>query len=214
MNVKRKINLLFSMSFLAMLSACTEEALSNNDAEMSYINALDEQATFYIKKSSNDRDIYDSDYRTISLLSGEASYDIEHDWFSYEKSYIGVEDTNTRSEQVYISTNLRDKRSYWVVAWLDNRDYDISVFQKRKSNMADVIRVRIFANDRYAVFIDGSNASSFITDKGEVSDYFSVHNCSELSVENNNINLCSADFGLSYLAVVDEHGLVSLIEEP
>jgi len=195
------------------MAGCSEESLTNNDANISYINALNEQATFYVKESTDSGSVYDNKYKTVTLMSGEFSDEIKHKWFGLVMSNFAVEDTNTRDEQKSYNELLRDNRDYWVIAWLKNNDYKLSLLRKSASDNEGVYRIRVFANEELDILLDGSNDELFTTEVGQVSDYFTVEKCTGLVVGNNEIDLCSGDLGRSYLAFVDASGLVALVEE-
>ncbi|XPF95022.1 hypothetical protein ACM9HF_03120 [Colwellia sp. RE-S-Sl-9] len=211
--LKKNLVLASILATSSIISGCNDEAITYNDSKISYINALDEQATFFIKQDGASGKIYNNKHRVISLLKETASGEIKHTWFGFKQSQIAVEDTNTRSNYTSIKKTLRDKRNYWTVAWLDNNDYELSIFEKETSNMDGLYRVRVFSNGQYPIYINGNTTNTLFTKKGEVSDFFSVEKCTELKIANNNIDLCKGDFGKSYLAVVDENGLLSLTEE-
>ncbi len=195
------------------ITGCDDDSITNNDATISYINALDEQATFYVKKSSVSASVYDNKHKTVSLMRGDSSDNIRHKWFGLEMSRFAAEDTNSRDEQVSIKELLKDDRDYWLVAWLNGRDYKLSLLRKSSSDRDGIYRVRIFANDKLDIYLDGSDSKFLTTKVGYVTDYFSVEKCSGLVIEDNEIDLCTGDFGRSYLAVVDDNGLISLVEE-
>lgn len=54
------IGIILTTEALLFITGCDEDALSNNDVTISYINALDEQASFYVKKRSSSGGIYSS----------------------------------------------------------------------------------------------------------------------------------------------------------
>lgn len=211
--LKKSILLTSILATSSIISGCNDEAITYNDSKISYINALDEQATFFIKENGASGDVYSNKHRVISLLKETASGEIKHTWFGFKQSEIAVEDTNTRSHYTSIKKTLRDKRNYWTIAWLDNNDYELSIFEKNTSNEDGVYRVRVFSDGQYPVYINGKTNREFVTKEGEVSDFFSVENCTELKIADNNIDLCKGDLGKSYLAVVDKDGLLSLTEE-
>jgi hypothetical protein len=208
-----------ALTAIVMLSVtgCNTDAITKNDSRISYINALDEQATFYAKKravvDNNSDSVYHSKYKVASLISGDYSDEIKHKWYLLDGSRFAVEDTNTRDKRVSIKKRLKDDRNYWLIAWLNAGDYELSLLRKSSSNRDGLYRVRVFANDSLAIYVDGSNSQLLTTKVGEVTDYFSVESCTGLIIEDNEIDLCTGDFNHSYLAVVDDSGLITLVEE-
>lgn len=199
---------------LCILSACkTSDSISNNDTQISYINALDEQASFYAKKDSNSSNVYDDENYVVSLLKNEVSEAVKHRWFSLERTSFSVEDTNSRSIRTRIKSTLKDKNNYWLVAWLKENNYQLSLLKKVRSNRDNIYRVRLFTTDRFKVYIDDSENHHIVTSRGEVSPFITVSDCSGLQVGDNHIDLCSVDPGSSYLVIVNEDGLIAVAKE-
>jgi hypothetical protein len=209
---KKMVSMILTASMIS-LTGCNDDAITNNQATISYINALDEQATFYIKKSSASSSVYSNKHKVVSLMSGEASNEIRHEWFGFETSRLAVEDTNGRDEQESITELLKDDRDYWLIAWINGRDYKLSLLKKSSSDQDGLYRVRVFSNEKLDIYLDGNETKFLTTKVGEASNYFSVEKCTGLVIEDNEINLCTVDFNRSYLAVVDAKGLISLVEE-
>jgi hypothetical protein len=125
---------------------------------------------------------------------------------------IGVKDSVNSNKEERINTTLSNGDNLWVIAWEASGDRTLSVIDKKKSNVANVFNVRLFANGRYDVFVDGDNVLT--TEKGQITEYLKVNNCAEdLKVANNFIDLCSGNYGASYLIVVDNNGKLVMVEE-
>ena len=75
--------------------------------------------------------------------------------------------------------------------------------------------MRVFSNTALPVRINELSAVVATLEKGKVSVPFSIDNCaSGLNVGGHNIEFCNqAEFGKSYLAVVDSDGKITVIEE-
>lgn len=198
---------------LFTLTGCNDDALTNNSATISYINALDKQATFYVKKGSDSSSVYSNKYKVTTLVQGDYSDEIKHKWFGIQDSRFAVEDTNSRDEQVSIDYRLKDDRNYWSIAWLKNDEYNLSLFKRAPSNRDGLYRIRIFANDKLDVYLGASTTKSLTTETGQVSNYLSLDKCTDLVIEGNEIDLCSGDFGHSYLLIVNADGLIAMAEE-
>ena len=198
---------------LTSITACDDEAISKNDADVGYINALGDQANFYSKKASESSHLFDSGNRTVTLLQGASSEQLRHKWFGYEYTFFGVENANNRDNQVSMDRLLKDSHDYWAVAWLNGSKAKLSMIESVSSDQNDIYRVRIFANKELDVYVDDSLTKSLTTKVGEVSPFLDIRTCTGLVVGQNNIDLCQVDFGDSYLAVVNEVGLVSLVKE-
>ena len=72
--------LMLATAAIMFITGCTDESVTNNDATISYINTLDEQATFYVKKSTDSDSIYHNKHKIVSLMPGEYSDEIKHKW--------------------------------------------------------------------------------------------------------------------------------------
>lgn len=198
---------------LFAITGCNDDALTNNSATISYINALDKQATFYVKESSDSSSVYLNKHKVTTLIQGDYSDELRHKWFSIQESRFAVEDTNSRDEQMSIEYRLKDDRDYWSVAWLNNDEYNLSLFKRVSSDRDGLYRVRIFANDKLDVYLGENTTKLLTTETGQVSDFISLDKCTDLVIEGNAIDLCSGDFGHSYLLVVNANGLIAMAEE-
>ncbi|MBT8167504.1 hypothetical protein [Falsiruegeria litorea] len=208
---KKSICIVVSIFVMLTTSGCnTDESISYNDARISYINALDEQVSFYVKKDGESGNLYNDKHHTIMLMKYDHSDEIKHKWFGYQKSEFAVQDSNSKSSKAVIKKSLKDNEKYWLIAWLDSGHYKLSVVKKYPSSRDNVYRVRIFADSEYKVNVNDS--FSFTTSKGEVSSYLTVDNCSSMTLEDEVIDLCGKDSGYSYIAVVSGERLVSLVK--
>ena len=198
---------------LLSITACGGEGVSNNYGDVAYINALNGQASFYVKKDSESASLFANKNKAVTLLRGSYSDPIRHKWFGYENSDFGVENTNNRDNQLSMEKSLRDSHDYWVIAWLEGNKTRLSLLKSTPSDRSDLYRVRIFANKELDVYVDGNQTKIFTTKVGDVSSFIDIKSCTGLVVGQNEIDLCKVDFGGSYLAVIDEEGLVSLVTE-
>jgi len=151
----------------------------------------------------------------VELLSNEVSSAINHEWIDGAKqTELAYEDGNSGNNQKKITENLLDGKRYWSVAWQQNGDRELSLFEKKPTNESDKFKVRIFANAELDISINQQAAIS-ATEMGEISASFAIEGCSDLQVGELPIDLCqSADFGRSYLVVIDnENGSVVIAQE-
>jgi len=223
-NIKKHgIKVLTVMALAAGITACGGSANDRiidsldkkYDANISYVNAIDDATTFYLKSRLYVKSVYDNDFEIIELTTGNASQPIKHKWSSSgHKSIFAIENSNSGKNLTDIKYNLDNNESYWAVAWLDNNDETISVFEKNPRNQSDVFKVRIFANASLEVVILGNDNTLPNTVSGEASDTYTLNGCADLFVGGKEIDLCTlGDFGKSYLAVVNEDGLISYSQE-
>jgi len=185
------------------------------DANISYVNAIDDATTFYLKSRLYAKSVYDNDFKIIEITTGTASRPIKHKWSSSgHKSIFAIENSNSGRNLTDIKYSLDNNESYWAVAWLDNNEETISVFEKKPLNQSDVFKVRIFANASLEVVILGNDNTLPNTVSGEASDTYTLNGCADLYVGGKEIDLCAlGDFGKSYLAVVNKDGLINYSQE-
>ena len=91
----------------------------------------------------------------VELLSNEVSSAINHEWIDGAKqTELAYEDGNSGNNQKKITENLLDGKRYWSVAWQQNGDRELSLFEKKPTNESDKFKVRIFANAELDVSIN------------------------------------------------------------
>ncbi len=219
--VKKLLMPILSVSIMLLLVGCGDdviedvaEAFTNNDAGISYINGVDEQVNFFAKNSTSTKSLYNDDYKVTSLMSKEKSNDIRHKWLGLTESQFAIENSNNRSERQSISKKLKNNQGYWLIAWQENYIHQLSLLQKSSSDHDGQYRVRIFSNQKLNVYINGSPKILLTTRVAEASDWLTVEHCRGLIVGDNEIDLCqTGNLGKSYLAVINQDGLISLAEE-
>jgi len=210
-------------SFIFLTTACGESAYDDTidkldkkySADINYINAVNNSSTFYAKSNLYLRDVYHGDFEVVKLLAAGVSGSITHKWSSHgHKFEFATEDTNSGANTTDVRFDLTNQANYWAVAWLNNNNDTLSIFQKKTSSVSGVFSVRIFANANLTVKILG-NATNFTnTVAGQVSETYTVESCADLYVGGNEIDLCQqANFGQSYLVVVDSDGLITYAKE-
>lgn len=178
---------------------------TKHSANISYVNGIDESVTFYIKSTVYPNSVFDNDHRIVNLQHTHASNEIKHKWIDGAKeTEFAIADTNTASKKRIITRDLQDNQDYWSVAWMMDGDYQISLFNKLSSNQSGKFRVRVFTDATLPILLNGQAGLVENTEPGQVTDVFSVENCSDLRVGATDVDLCqSADFGQSYLVVVN-----------
>ncbi|AXT32617.1 hypothetical protein D1819_06865 [Pseudoalteromonas tunicata] len=191
-----------------------DEALEKN-AKFSFVNSLDSTSDFYVDKRSISlgySGLFDSKNRVsddVSQNSVGATYSYNYKAINNMVN-VGVKESNGNEEKNY--DTLKDGDNLWVIAWQSGNDKKISFVNKKKQDQADIFNVRVFASGNYSVAIDGNQATA--TKSGEISSYMAVNNCANgLAVNGVAIDLCTGDFGKSYLVVVDANGKRVMAQE-
>ncbi len=230
--VAKKSLLLVMLTLSALvLSACGSSKLkedvkniTRSKADISFINTTNDVVNFYAKYDdpldSNDQEYaFNSQNLRFSNISLGSMATYEYT-FQPQKQllHLGVQDSNSQSLQGlgHVDLDYKVKRSapVWAVAWLQGNEYKITAFPKRVDNQDAVYRVRIFSHNNQPVYLNGDISVSFSLEQGMVSNTVSVNDCATgLKVGEHSLDLCQANLGQSYLAVVDNTGLRSLTPE-
>ena len=223
LNLKfKKTALLVAISFSLLgcggssLDRIVDDIDTDRQAKISFVNALDEMADFHAKVDYLNRDLFDNRQKAKTVINNETS-DFSFKWIDNgtQRSSFGVRDTNTNTTSVKIDTDIDNNANYWMIAWLDGGNYQLTEFKKSTYSETDRFVVRVFSNTVLPVRINEVNDVVAMMEKGKVSVPFSINNCAAgLNVGGNNIEFCNqAEFGKSYLAVVDSDGKITVIEE-
>ena len=188
---------------------------TNQSTNISYINALDNNTSFYLQSAIYNASVYESQFKTIELMSGEVSEVIPHDWIDgANESVFAIENSITNASRVSQDANITEQADYWVVAWSNVNESKLAVFEKKVSNTADMYSVRLLTTSEMSVKQSFSNDSLAITEPGVVTASFEIEGCADLMVGGNEIDLCSmGTAGQSYLAVVSEEGQIVVVQE-
>ena len=223
MTLKNGLKLLTAISIVSSLAGCDssvsdelENALTH-EAEMSFINTLDYSVDFHVQKrtlTAGSSGLFDSkNLAAGNVLSNTATDDFDYDYPAITNAVnIGIHSTNGAENEIKIHTNLSNDDELWVIAWQNGNEKRLTLLDSIEKDNDSTFNVRIFANGIYPVTIKGNQVMT--TQMGTVSDFLTLDNCaSDLRVNNHTINLCSGDFGESYLLVVDQNGEYVLVEE-
>lgn len=192
-----------------------DDSKKDRQADIGFVNALDEQAIFYVKAKVLSRDIFASEQIAADVLGANtANYALRFN-DGTEKNDFGVRDSATQSKSAVTEIKLNDQAAYWVIAWLDGNAYQLTGFNKSTADEAGVFKVRVFSSTAMPVKINGNETIATTTEKGKVTTHFSIDDCETgLNVGGNPIDFCNdAVFGNSYLAVVDSNGKVVVAQE-
>ncbi|MDP2562296.1 hypothetical protein [Psychrobium sp. 1_MG-2023] len=221
-NRQNGIKTLLLAGLLVGVTACSDthdelldHADKKNSAEITYINAADNATTFYLKSRQYLKSVYHRDFVTTNLPVGQVSRAIEHKWASSgHKSEFAIEDSTSGENMDELKYSLSDNDKYWAIAWMDNGNEVLSVFEKKASNQNDVMRVRVFANQALSLNILDDDANYPNTEAGKATPTYTLQNCSDLYVGGNEIDLCQqGNYGESYLVVVNQQGQISYAPE-
>jgi len=215
-----RISLLFG--FATILSGCGESSdeldnKSTHEARVSFVNSLDYMADLHLKKrniSTGYSGLFDND----TIISADVASNTVSTTYRYSYKAInnminlGVKNSITTNQEERITKTLSNNDNLWVISWKASGEQTVSVISKKQNNNADVFNVRLFANGNYTVLID--NTKTITTEKGKVTDYLSVNSCANgLKIDDKFIDLCTGDFGASYLLIVDKNGKRVMAEE-
>lgn len=180
----------------------------NRHAGITFINALDEMAAFYIKPKSISHSVFTEQYQAVEILSGEVSSPYSYQWHqSLEETKFGVRDSNSQSKSTTLKKEVNQDGNYWLLAWQDEDEYQLSLFAKSQQNNNNY-SVRIFANQAFPIYLNGEPSPVTVTEKGQVSASYQINDCaSGLVIGLYPVDFCQqANLGQSYLVVIDEQG--------
>lgn len=221
-NNNKGLSIVFMFSLIAALSGCGEtsdeldEKLTHH-AQMSFVNGLDYMANFYLKKR-NISTGYSGLFDSKNIVANGVVANITSDHYNYSYKLInnminiGVRDSITTLDEQRITTTLSNDDNLWVIAWEASGDSALSVIHKKQNNNADAFNVRLFTNGNYDIYID--NVEVLTTEKGKVTNYLTIENCSGgLKLVDKVIDLCAGNLGASYLLVVNSNGMLVMAEE-
>lgn len=221
-NSNKILGIALMLGFTTALSGCGESSDKLDDkltheVEMSFVNSLSYMADFHVKKRYIDTGysgLFDNDNvvsRDVPANSVGSTYRYSYKLINNMLN-LGVKDSVNANKEERITTTLSNDEQLWVIAWETSGERALSVIDKKQDNNADVFNVRLFANGNYDVYVAGNKVLT--TEKGKITDYLKVSNCGDgLKVANQVIDLCTGNFGASYLVVVNNNGKLVMAEE-
>ncbi|NTS76274.1 hypothetical protein HR060_05275 [Catenovulum sp. SM1970] len=222
MKISKASKLLGLFMFTSLVTACGggSHDIDNPvsyDAKMTFVNATDDMTDFYVKKTnsrSRSDSVYEGKYRKgndVAMNDVGGTYNHKYD-IAKVRVVVAISDSNSNTDQVQVNKRVDDGDKWWVIAWQDGIDKALTIAGRKSNNRADEINVRILADDNYDIVVEGDSSSS--TQAGQVTGFFSVESCSTgLEVGGNTIDLCDANYGQSYLLVVDADGKRLMVRE-
>jgi hypothetical protein len=215
--------LAIALAMVVTLSACGGDTVdkiidntdTNHSTRVSYINALDDNTTFFLQSAIYNASVYESQFKTIELMSAEVSEEIQHDWINgANESVFAIENSITNDSRVSQNIDINEDASYWAIAWSNTDESKLAVFKKKVSNTADMYSVRLLTTSEMTVKQSFSNDNLATTEPGIVTVSYEVAGCSDLLVGDSEIDLCSIGMvGKSYLAVVSIDGQIVVVQE-
>lgn len=185
-------------------------------AGISYLNMSSSTLTFYTKSTVYPNSVYDNQHRVVEVMPAEASQEVQHEWIdSANETQFAYEQSTSEDERTNATYDLVHNQDYWAIAWQQGQSHNLSLIAKTSANQANQYSVRVFTNADLNISLNQQSNAEPTTDAGQVTAAFSVAVCSDLEVGNHPINLCqSADFGHSYLVVLDNNtGAYLIVEE-
>ncbi|WP_340676704.1 hypothetical protein [Paraglaciecola sp.] len=218
----KRFGIALILGLTTVLSGCGESSDEldeklNKDVNMSFVNALSYMADFHVKKRSIDsgyNGLFDNDRVVSRDVPANRVGSTYHYGYKAINNMVnlGVKDSNNTDKKERIYTTLSNGENLWVIAWESAGERALSVVEKKRNNSPDVFNVRLFANGSYDISV--ANNKVLTTEKGKVTDYLKVSSCADgLKVADKAIDLCSGNFGASYLLVVDRNGKLVMAEE-
>ncbi|MCE2596452.1 hypothetical protein K6Y31_16775 [Motilimonas cestriensis] len=210
-----------------VLSGCGSSDLKKlieTKAHFTYINTTDKAANFYLMRDDvldddEQDELFNGGHQVFSNVAVNEAQTYSHTYRAHQTGvHLGVSDSNTLIKQAKTSVNLdfeyKETPKLWVVAWMMSSQFKLTYFGKESSDQDGVYKVRLFTHTAMPVSINGSGQVDLTTEQGKATRALAINNCaSGLEVGGNKIDLCNADLGRSYLVVIDQTGLRSLMPE-
>jgi hypothetical protein len=216
-------HLSIACALIATLGACGNSTLDkivdkvekNVSTNISYVNALENSTTFYLKSSVYNANVFAERFKIEELLAAQVSENHEHQWIKgASQSVFAIENSITNGSRVSYNTELNENSDFWAIAWNEANDSVLSVFEREDNNKTGVYSVRIFTTAKLAVKEYDSNDTLGITEPGVVTTAFEIDECSDLIIGENEIDLCQvATLGNSYLVIADTTGQILVVQE-
>jgi len=190
-----------------------EEIDTDDKAYISMINGLNQPISFHIKNEIYSRSVYNSDFFFSEVSPNEVGSTKQYQWVDgYEETEIAIKNANTKEARHSIEFNMKDDKSYWLVAWKKGGEDRVSAFEKEHIVSANKFNVRIFSEGAHTITINNGSIGS--TNSGKISARYSFDNCDELTIGNVLIDLCSiGSIGQVYLIVIDAQGSYLVAQE-
>lgn len=180
-------------------------------AELTFVNMLDEMATFYGKTKQMNRDVFDNRQQINSVSAGEGeSHKFKWGAGNQKKEEIrlGVADTNTLSYRGFVDIELEDTLEYWTVAWKDNEIIQLSAFKRTPVVPTTHYNLRFFALKDLSISVEEGAHRAVTLTKGLTSDTLALDHCTNtVKVAGSYIDFCAeAEIGNSYLIIIGQDG--------
>jgi hypothetical protein len=159
-NMNQLKNLTLGLVCLGM-TACSTDKLDNSyddldknsSANITFINALEDPASFYIKYKAINRSVFTDQYKAVDLLSQEISEPYVFQWNDALKNMeIGVLDTNSQLKTGNLDIEITENNNYWTIAWQEADIYKLSTFLKNEQNPAESFGVRILTSNANKIY--------------------------------------------------------------
>ncbi len=208
-------------TLLSALAGCggAEELAKEleRSSNFTFVNALPYPADFHLQTRNIATDfsgLFDSSNRVYADVP---KYEVSSVYVYKYKAIngmvnLGVRNSISKNDEEKSYLGIGNNEDLWVVAWDAAGDNKLTVVDRKRSDQSGKLNVRIFADGVYPVTVNGNSVAA--TSKGGISDFYSLDNCnSSLKINNKAIDLCTADYGRSYLLVADANGKKVLLRE-
>lgn len=215
---------LLSASMLTLLTGCGGETIidkiDEGEVDITFVNSLDDMSNFHLKRNdilrkSDVDNLFADKYSIVSdVEKNNTSTSYRYQYSLIENAiHVGVIDSLNLSQSAHTNQTLSNKKKYWAIAWHNGNDYAMTTLQKAPSDQSGVYKVRVFTHQDMGLTLNGVAQNDNIK-AGKVTEALSITRCADgLIIGDNPIDLCSGDFGKSYLVIADVNGLRLLLPE-
>jgi hypothetical protein len=190
-----------------------------HDNSFTVLNGLDYPIDFYLQHRTMSTTSFSALFadanRVIRDIPQGAVSQLYHYRYSghLPATNLGARSSINQVDEAKLYRALQDKENLWLAVWRSKAQQpQLTIIPRQQREQAGKINVRVFADDVYQMTINSRVTAS--TRKGEVSDFYALENCANaLVIDGKPIDVCNADFGASYLLLLDEKGKKLLARE-
>ena len=198
-----------------VISDVVDNIKTRHKAQITYVNASENMASFYIKSTVNPLSVYDDKFFVTSLRENSFSEFVTHSWIdgAFEAEFAAF-DTNTEQNRTNFKRNLSADTDYFALLWFGTTGHQISVIERKPAVSPSVYTLRLFTASPVQIFDKTTDELTISTKAGEASEHIQIDGCDDLKAQQFDINLCATGTpGRAYLVVINQQGEILVLEE-
>ncbi len=190
-----------------------------HDTSFTVVNGLDYPIDFYLQHRAITTASFSGLFADTNRVMRDIPQGAASPLYRYRYSghlpatNLGIRNSINQVDEAKLYRALQDKENLWLTVWRSqDQQPQVTIIPKLQRQQVGKINIRIFADDVYQMTINSTDTAA--TRKGEVTDFYALENCANgLVINGKQLDLCSADFGASYLMLLDHKGKKLLVKE-